>query len=103
MMTTPKIYLKPIVNSLIAMAVIVVFWLIDGGEIALLQLMRFVVPYYTLWLLLTLISVKRRRKPFWIIWRGSLTENETFSESNLPYAIIFLVGAVAIFILQHKL
>lgn len=94
------IILNSLLKSIAVISLMFLFWLIERESLTFFQILKFIFPYYLLWFFLMIISVIKRGKSFRIIWIASLREDETFSESNLPYAIIFIIGSLLILYFQ---
>ncbi len=98
-----KQVLKSIANSMVTILIFFLFWLFSKAPFSFITMLKFIVPYYILWLIILCISIKYQGKPFRIIWMGSLRDDLTFSKSNIPYAVAFLLGSILILIAQYVL
>ena len=107
MTTRSKVFVSSLAKSAIVLGVVLVFWAIDWllglRSVALEALLKFVLPYYVVWLLLTIASIVRRGKSFRILWMGSLRDEETLSMSNAPYAMAFIGMSVVVLLFQIAL
>lgn len=99
-----KVFGHALLRGGLTLGVICLIWTIDtllGGRLIPLQrLLLFLFPYYVVWLLLTVVSIVRRGKPFRILWMGSMADEETLSTPNAPYAVAFICLSIVVLLIQ---
>jgi hypothetical protein len=98
-----KLFFKPIFHSVVTIFIFYLGWLIHPAGYDFVVLLKFIAPYYALWLIILIVSIRYRGKPFRILWMGALRDDDTFSKSNAPYAFSFLLGSILILVLQFFL
>jgi hypothetical protein len=100
-MNKVKLFLKSIASSAITISIFFLVWLVNKPLFSFMTVLKFIAPYYMLWIIIMCMSIKHHGKSFRIIWKGSMRYDDTWSKANMPYAAAFLLGSIAIFIGQY--
>jgi hypothetical protein len=94
--------LTAIAKSMMFWISISLVWLLKSGVLPSINQLYFFVPYYLLWVIITILYLVRTGKVMKIIWIGSMRNSEVFTKENLPYALLFLIGCLIIAFIQYR-
>ena len=88
------------IKAVLFYVTILLIWLIFlTSKLQLIDVLKFVSPFFLLWFVLTIVSIMIHEMSFTILWSRTIRDDRVFDTPNIWYAMAFLLGAIIIFVI----